>query len=172
MILICIFLCPLLFWHDIVYLPKEYYCSVPFANLRVTLWVIFNIYGIPLLLLLLIYSRITIFLHRQSNNRNLVIKQRQQRDLVVIRRILIHVGLLMVLGIPIIVLLIMFYIADGKFPLFFRIQFFSVSLSLIELSLSVAILTPQLKYIVLKKFQHNRVAPLDAPLPISIPIRN
>lgn len=126
LILICIILCPVLFWHDIVYLPEEHYCYVPFTNIRSTLWLVSNSYGIHLLLLSLIYLRIAIFLHRQPNNQTLVIKQRQQRDLSVIRRIYIMVGLLMALGVPTIVLLLMFYITGVKYSLFDRIAWLSI----------------------------------------------
>ncbi|CAF4198877.1 unnamed protein product, partial [Adineta steineri] len=84
-ILSCALLSPLLFWHDIVYLPQEYFCYVPYTNILGILWVILNAYGNPLLILLFIYLRITIFLRRQSINQALVVKKRQERDLLVIR---------------------------------------------------------------------------------------
>jgi len=172
LILICILLCPVLVWHDIVYLPEDYLCYVAFTDIRGVFWLILSDYGVPLLLLSLIYLRITIFIRQQSNNQTVVVKQRQQRDLLIIRRIFIIVGLLMALGIPTIVLLIIFYITGEKPPHCDPIVWLSISLSLMLLSLSLVIVTTQLKSIVLKKFQHNRVIPLDAPLPIAIPKRH
>jgi hypothetical protein len=171
-IFICALLSPLLFWHDIVYLPQEHYCYVPYTNIRGILWVILNAYGNPVLLLLFIYLRITRFLHRQSINQALVVKQRQERDLLVIRRIFITVSLLLTLGIPSVVLLIMLLITGEESPLFFRIEWLSVSLSMIGLSLAVAFFTSQIKSIILKKYQRNLAAvPLDGTLTGSVPIR-
>lgn len=171
LITICIFACPILFWHDIIYLPTEHYCYITFTNTRSTLWLIIDSYGIPLMLLLLIYLRILIFIHRQPNHQTFVIIQRQQRDLCVIQRIFIIVGLLITLGIPTIVLLLMFYITGEKYILFDRIAWFSVSLSMTQLSISLVILTTQLKRIVLEKRQSNRVLPINGILDHSLEIR-
>ena len=171
LILICVLLCPILLWHDIVYLPEEHYCYVTSMYSRGLLWVFFNAYGSPLLVLAFIYLRITIFLRRQLNNQTLIVKQRQDRDVIVIQRIIIIVSLLMALGIPAVALLIMFYTTGEVYPLFPRIEWFFVSLAMIGLVLSVVIVTPQLKSIVLKTFQHNRVVPLTGTLTGSIPIR-
>ena len=162
---------PVLFWHDIIYLPKEHYFYVPFTNSRGILWLFVNVYGNPLLLLSFIYLRITLFLRRQPNNNLILIKKRQERDLVVIRRIFITVGLLMALGIPALVLLIMLHITGEENPLIFRIGWIPVCLSMIGLSLSMVLFTPQLKRIISKKLQNNRVRPHDDTVEDSIAIR-
>jgi len=162
---------PILFWNDVVYLPNEHYCFVPFTNLRSILWVFFVAYGNPLIFLLLIYLRITIFLHQQTNNQTFVVNRRQERDLLVIRRILITVGLLMILGIPAIILLIMLYITGEEHPLIFGIGWLFVSLSILGLSLSQVIFTPQLKSIVLRKCQRDRVVLSNDSLTSSIQLR-
>jgi hypothetical protein len=161
LILIFILVCPILIWHAVVYLPEEYYCHMPLSNIRSMLWLLFTTYGIPLLLLSLIYFRITRFLRRQANNQIVVgMKQRQQRDLLVLQRIFILVGFLLILGIPIIVFMIMFYITGEEYPLVDRVVWFSFGLSMIGLSFAVVIVTPQLKSIVLQKFQQNRIIPV------------
>ncbi|CAF1290634.1 unnamed protein product [Adineta steineri] len=170
-ILSCALLCPLLFWHHIVYLPQEYYCYVPYTNILGILWVILNAYGNPFLLLLVIYLRITIFLRRQPINQTRVVKKRQERDLLVIRRIFIAVGLLLTLGMPSVILLVMYLITGEKSPLFFRIEWLSVSVSMIGLSVVLVLFTPQLKSIILKKYQRNQVTPPDGPLAGSVQIR-
>jgi hypothetical protein len=98
---------------------------------RHTLGFLIVAYENSLILLLLIYLRITIFLHRQTSNQTLVVKQHQQRDLLVVRRILLTVGLLMVFGILAVILLIMLYITGEENPLIFRIEWLFVSLSLL-----------------------------------------
>jgi hypothetical protein len=172
MILICILFCPILTWHDVVYLSNEHYCYVQYTNTRSVLWLLLNIYAIPLVLLTLIYLQITMFLRRQPNNQTFIVKQRQQRDLLVIRRILITVGLLIALGFPTVVVLFMFYITGVEQPLYFRIEWLFVSLSMIGLSLSTVIFTPQLKSIVLNKFQNNRIQPFVTTVSSAIPMRH
>jgi hypothetical protein len=135
------------------------------------LWLVFTTYGIPVLLLLLIYLRITIFLRRQSNNQIVVaVKQRQQRDLLVLQRIFILVGLVMSVGSSAIVFVIMFYITGGEYPLMYRVAWFTIAFSIIGLSVAIVIVTPQLKNIVLQKFQQNRILP-DVIVPRSIQIQ-
>ncbi|CAF0797548.1 unnamed protein product [Adineta steineri] len=163
-ILICILYSPAFVWHDIVYLTKEYYCFIDYTNLRLSLWVSFNTYGIPLCLLMLVYLRITIFIRQQSNNLTWLTKKRQQQDLIVIRRIFIILSLLIIIGLPTIILMIRFYITGKLHPLFYRILWFSVTLSMMILTITMIILTPQLKKIVFKYFRHNRVIPINRTL--------
>ena len=106
------------------------------------------------------------------NNQTLIVKQRQDRDVIVIQRILIIVSLLMALGIPAVALIIMFYTTGEEDPIFSRIEWLFVSVSMIGLVLSLVIVTPQLKSMVLQTFQHNRVVPLASTLTGSIPIRH
>lgn len=134
-ILVCIVLCPPLVWHDIVYLPNEYYCYVSFANMRGMIWLTVMAYGVPLTFLLLIYVCIIVFLRRQSNNQTLIVKQRQQRNLIVIRRILIIVGVLTSFGTPVIIFQIIFYITGQENSLQSRIVWLLISISMIQLSL-------------------------------------
>jgi hypothetical protein len=172
MILICVLFYPILAWQDDVYLPKEYYCYVPYTHLRGILWLAFNCYGNPLILLSLIYLRIAVFLCRQANNQTIVVKQRQQRDLVIIQRILITIALLMALGIPGIVFLIMLNVTGEEYSLLLRTEWLFVSFSMIGLSISVAIFIPQLKSIVMKRSQPIRIALVGGTVSGSVPVRH
>ncbi|CAF3987406.1 unnamed protein product, partial [Adineta steineri] len=156
----CILLLPLLFWHDIVYLPENYYCYVKFAYSSSILWLGLIIYGIPLLFVSLIYLRITKFLQQNLNNQALVVKHHQQRDLIVCQRILITMNLLTIHGIPPIVFLIITAITGEESSLSFRISWPFMSLTMMGSSVWLVILTPQLKKIILKKFHNHRVVPL------------
>ena len=86
-------LSPLLFWHDTVYFPREYYCQILFTNARAMLYTSSISYILPLAGLLFIHIRISRFLRQQSSNLAIAIKQ--QRDLAVIRRIFISIGVLL-----------------------------------------------------------------------------
>ncbi|UJR11548.1 hypothetical protein I4U23_015728 [Adineta vaga] len=161
----CIILCPLLFWHGIVYLTNEYYCYVKFTHTRGIFWLAFGIYGIPLSILSLIYLRIIIFLRRQqSKNLTLTIQQNQQRDFQVFQRILITIGVLVILGIAPITFLIMSHITGEEYFLAFRLIWPFISITMIGSSLSLFIFTPQLKNMILKLIHHNRVVPFNTAI--------
>lgn len=138
---------PMLIQNNIVYLSKEYYCYVSFKNFRSMFWIMFNAYGIPLLFLLFIYFRITIFVYRPTNEQTIVIKRRQKRDLIIIRRIIMNLSLLFILGIPSLLLLILLFITGQEHPLIFRISILSASLSMTGLCTTTVLSTPKLRSI-------------------------
>ncbi|CAF1369817.1 unnamed protein product [Adineta ricciae] len=147
-------------WYDIIYLNNEYYCLLDYKRIRSVIWVVFNIYAIPLSLIIVIYFRVGRFLRRQQTNHTLMIKQRQQRDFIILRRIIIIIGILIILGVPTIVLIFVFFITGEMHPLFHRVMWFAVNLSAMTLSISLAIVTPQLKNMIWKKFQQTQIIPL------------
>ncbi|CAF1392397.1 unnamed protein product [Adineta steineri] len=167
----CILMSLVVFLHDVVYSPENYYCFVPFTRVFSELWLALHSYGSQIGVLLFIYIRITIFLRRQTNTPTLIVKQRQDRDLLVIRRILITVALLISLGVPGIVFLVKSFITNTDDFLTFPFVFFFISISMIGVCISTIIFTPQLKMIVVKIIQHNRVVPLNDSLVGSIAAR-
>ncbi|CAF0908352.1 unnamed protein product [Adineta steineri] len=171
LMLSCILMSLVLFVHDVVYLPKDYYCFVPFTNVYSMLWLVFNGYGNQIGVLLFIYIRITIFLRRQANTQTLIVKQRQERDFLIIRRILIVVGVLISLGIPAMGFLMMAFITHEEHSLTFPIFWFFISISMISICISTIIFTPQLKKIIMRIIQHNRVIPLNGSVIRSIQTR-
>ncbi|CAF1287503.1 unnamed protein product [Adineta steineri] len=124
-----ILLCVLIPLNGVTYLPNDYFCYATFTNIPCILCVAFVIYIIPFCCLLVIYIHITRFIRRQGNIQTLVVKQRQARDLLIIRRILIIVIILLILGIPALILIFMFIITGEEYPLLARIAFFPVSAS-------------------------------------------
>ncbi|CAF1067038.1 unnamed protein product [Adineta steineri] len=140
-----ILLCVLIPLNGVTYLPNDHFCNPTFTNIPGILSTAVIVYICPFCCILFIYIHITRFIHQQGNIQILVIKQRQSRDLLIIRRILIIVNLLLVLGIPGMVFIFMFIITGEENPLLARIASFPVSVS--EAGLSVALLfsIPQLK---------------------------
>jgi hypothetical protein len=166
------FLSPLLIWHDVVYLPNEHYCFVSFRNVRGIVWTGITNYGIPLTCLSSLYLHITIFIRRQSSNQTLAIKRRQKRDFLVIQRIVLIVSILFALGIPSVILVSMLFITGIEHPLSYRITWLSTNISMAVLSVIIISMTPQLKSIVLKRWERNRVMPVGNILVDSIQVRN
>jgi hypothetical protein len=159
-----VLVCPVLIWHDIIYLPNEYYCFVSFTRIRSFLWLVFICYGLPLCYLLLIYIRITLFIRQQPNNLALAIKRRQQRDLHAMQRIFINVGLLMILGLPCIVVLIMSFINGVEHPLAYGIMWIGAEVSIAALCIEMIFMTPQLKNIVMRRRQQSRVTNIEGSM--------
>jgi hypothetical protein len=155
----------------VIYLPNEHYCYAAFTNFRGILWTAFTAYGIPASCLFLIYIRITRFIRQQPNNQTQAIKRRQARDLLVIRRIVITVSVLIVLGVPSVVLVIMSAITGIEYPLSFRITWFSLTVSMAGLSVAMLFFIPQMKNIVWKKWQQNLITPVGGSLSHAVQMR-
>jgi hypothetical protein len=106
---------------------------------------------------MIIYIHITLFLRQQSSNLALVLKRRQQRDLLAVQRIFINVGLLVILGLPGMTVVIMAFVTGVEYPLGQRILYIGVEISLAILSIEMIFMTPQLKNILVKIWRQNRV---------------
>jgi hypothetical protein len=149
----CILLCPLLVWHDFIYLSDEYYCFVLFTNVRATLWLKLTIYG------------------RQSNKRSLLVKYNQERELLALRRIFMSIGLLFVIAIPPTIFILMALITRQEHPLAHRITMVSYAMSMAVLSVDLIFATPQLKTLLSRMWQRNRVVPIGTNLADTIELR-
>ncbi|CAF0911079.1 unnamed protein product [Adineta steineri] len=157
----CILLCVFIPLNEMIYLPNDYFCTISFTNIPGVLSSAFVVYLGPFCCLLFIYMHITRFIHQQGNIQTLVIKQRQVRDLLIIRRILIIVSFLLILGMPAFVLVIMFIITGEENPLIVRISYFPVSISQMGLSVALLFSIPQLKNIVLSLRIISTVTPVN-----------
>ncbi|CAF1305595.1 unnamed protein product [Adineta steineri] len=148
MILTVILLTVLIPLNGVSYLPNDHFCYATFINIPGILSAAVIVYIGPFCCILFIYIHITRFIHQQGNIQTLVIKQRQSRDLLITRRILMIVSLLFILGIPAMTLVFMFIITGQEHPLLARIAFFPVSASQAGLSVALLFSIPQLKNIV------------------------
>ncbi|CAF4175414.1 unnamed protein product [Adineta steineri] len=140
-----ILLCVLIPLNGVTYLPNDYFCYATFTNIPGVLCAAVVVYMCPLCCISFIYMHITKFIRQQGNIQTLIIKQRQARDLLIIRRILIIVVILLILGIPAVTLVFMFIITGEENPLFARISFFPVNVSQAGLSIALLFSIPQLK---------------------------
>jgi hypothetical protein len=172
LILAFIIFYPLVVRRDIIYLPREYFCSFKFSNLRAGLWIFINAYGIPFVLLLLMYIRIMIHIRQQPNNQTMTVKRRQRRDLVLIRRILITVSLLLTVGIPGMILMARMFITGEEHPLSHRISDLPVGLSVAVLSIVLIYSIPQLKSIVVKKRKRSQLMVINSTIGMRNIVRN
>jgi hypothetical protein len=65
----------------------------------------------------------------------------------------------------------MLYITGIEYPLSYRITWLSTDVSMAVLSVLIVLMTPQLKNIVMKRWQRNRVMPMRATIADSIEAR-
>ncbi|CAF0760033.1 unnamed protein product [Adineta ricciae] len=155
-----LFMSPVVIWHGITYVPNDYYCMIQFTNFRVTMWSSFNAYGIPIVCLLMIYTRITLFIRNHSAHQTSIVKQRQNRDLVAVQRIIVSVGILLTLGLPTVIFLFILLITNFEHPLLNRTMWLDLEVSMVILSVGMVWMTPQLKNIFLRRMLLNKVIPV------------
>ncbi|CAF0980393.1 unnamed protein product [Adineta steineri] len=160
-ILTCILPCVLIPLNGVTYLPNDYFCYATFTNIPGILSAAAIVYIGPFCCILFIYIHITKFIHQQGTIQTLIVKQRQSRDLLITRRILIIVSLLLILGIPAMTLVFIFIITGEENSLLARIAFFPVSASQTGLSVVLLFSIPQLKNIVLNLRTANTVTPVN-----------
>lgn len=147
---------PLFLWNAVVYLPRESYCFVPYTNLRGILWAVFSIYIVPIGCLLSIYFRITVFIKNEGSTQTLIIRRRQERDVLAIRRILVTVTILTFAGAPAAIFLVRLIITGDIHPLTFRVAWLAASVAMAGLSVTLVFSVPQLKSAVWKSEADNR----------------
>ncbi|CAF0760068.1 unnamed protein product [Adineta ricciae] len=155
-----LFMSPVVIWHGITYIPNDYYCYFEFTNFRATVWSASNAYGIPIVCLLMIYTRITLFIRNHSARQTNIVKQRQNRDLVAVQRIIVSVGILLTLGLPTLILFFILLITNFEQPLFHRTMWLDVEVTMAILSVGTVWMTPQLKNIFLGRMLPNRIIPV------------
>ncbi|CAF1302057.1 unnamed protein product [Adineta steineri] len=170
-ILTCILLCVLIPLNGVTYLPHDYFCYPTFTNIPSFLSAAVIVYVCPFYCILFIYIYITRFIRQQGNIPTLVIKQRQARDLLIMRRILIIVSLLLVLGIPAMTVIFMFIITGEENPLLARISLFPGSVSGAGLSVALLFCIRQLKNIVLNLRRTSTVTPVNQTIRGTIQMR-
>ena len=99
------------------------------------------------------YSYIVHFTHRTGVH---PIQQRaNQRDVVVLRRILLLVALLLILCLPAILLWLVFMITGYLHPLIYHFQWLTFAFSLAMLPSATVLMTPHLTQLVLRRWQRQ-----------------
>lgn len=168
-------LLPPIFLNWYIHLPTESYCLVPYTNLIAEIYHILVIYMIPLVCIAVIYVWITTFIRRSSAIASVRLgasqRQRNTRDLTIIRRIVILISVLALLRFPTIILTIYAIIHSEAYTYTYSIVGLITSLCMIFIGLMMIKITPQLRnnvyyYI----FRDNRIhAAQNLPQRVTIP---
>ncbi|CAF1316862.1 unnamed protein product [Rotaria sp. Silwood1] len=151
-----LFMLPIHFWHDIQFIRMENICLVAIHSIRGFLWSNMIIYGIPIIVINIIYIQLVRFIHRPS----MVASVRAKRDVIVARRIALVVCILTLMVIPSVVLKLMLPFTDVGKPLFYRIQNLVLVTGMIVLSLMLVYVTPQVKEILMRIGKLNTITPI------------
>jgi hypothetical protein len=141
---------PVLFRGDVIYLPTEFYCQTPFTNIPAVMYIAIRLFLLPILFITLVY--ICLLKHvRQSNTLTITMNDHHQRskqdvrDLIVIKRLLLMLSVLILLGLPSIILLTIFMVTGYLVSVTYRIGWLSVSFSLVFLAYMLIQLTNPLR---------------------------
>lgn len=134
------------------YLASEFYCQTPFSNISAILYIALRLFLVPLILISLIYLYLVNYLHqihitqtiahRRHRRRHL---KSHRRNLIIIRRILLMLAILILLGLPSIVFLVIFIINGHLASITYRVGWLSVSFSLVFLAYMLIQLTRPLR---------------------------
>ncbi|CAF0895181.1 unnamed protein product [Rotaria sordida] len=152
---------PVLLRGDVVYLSSEYYCQTPFTNIPAIVYIAIRLFLLPILFITLIYVCLLKYV-RQSNLSLIIINKKRhrrlkknKRDLIVIKRLLIMLSILILLGLPSIIFLSIFMFTGHLICVTYRIGWLSVSFSLVFLAYMLIKMTDPLKKTARQYFKRN-----------------
>lgn len=142
---------PVLIRGDVVYISSEYYCQTPFKNIPAITYIAIRLFLLPILFISLIYMCLLKHVRQSTDslmtaNDNQYRRSKQnKRDLIIIRRLLVMLTSLILLGLPSVIFLIIYMICGYFISVTYRVGWLSVSFSLVFLAFMLIRLTNPLK---------------------------
>ncbi len=139
------------------YVPQLYHCQIPFTNSQGMIVSFSIIFVIPINAIAGIYCYIMYYIKYKANSpiqRNR--RRTYQRDVIVLRRIIILIGILFIISVPTIILWMTYLITGYLHPLIHHIEWLIYSITLVVLSIALAFLSPDLQQLVLVTWRRNR----------------
>ncbi|CAF1129604.1 unnamed protein product [Didymodactylos carnosus] len=163
LLIFCLLLPPLFIkWYT--QLPTEKYCLIPYTDVNAEIYHIIILYSIPLACISVSYLWITIFM-RSSRTSSIIMatqqRQRNLRDLTVIKRIIMLMSILISLRLPTIIFMVYGIIAGQLYGLTYGIVGLITSACLIFIGLITIYITPQIRnnISIFLIYRDNRVQP-------------
>jgi hypothetical protein len=130
-------------------LPNDKYCLIPYTNVNAEIDHIIVIYVVPLVCISTIYVWIIIFIRYISHTSTVIIaaKQRQRnlRDLAIVKRIAILLAILILLRFPTVIFMVYGIIVGQLYPLTYGIVGLITSVCLIVIGLMTIYMTSPLR---------------------------
>ncbi|UJR09858.1 hypothetical protein I4U23_014080 [Adineta vaga] len=140
--------------HDYQHLLFLNRCWISFENTRGLLLTALIIYGCPLLTIVSIYTYIVRYIHYKTQFQQ---KRRTkiERDLLILKRITLFVFVVTTIGLPTILILLIWIISGILIPMAYYIQGLSMSIGLFIASICFAFISPQIQNLFNQKKQQN-----------------
>lgn len=137
---------------DVRYLSSEFYCQTSFTNIPAILFIALRLFLIPLIVICLIYIYLVNYLHRTNLRQTIYHRhsKRNRKNLIIIRRILLMLAVLILLGLPSVIFLIIFMFTGYLASITYRVGWLSASFSLVFLAYMLIQLTRPLRKTVRK----------------------
>jgi hypothetical protein len=162
-----VLLLPVFFWHDIQLVSMENVCLLAIDSARGFIWSTVAIYALPMNVISTVYFQLMRFMRRSS----MVASSRAKRDVMVVRRIMLVVSVLLLIGAPSVVLELMLPFTDVGKPLFYRISDITMVIAMIVLSFMLIYVTPQVKETLIRIRKQPQVVPSNRHRQSALPIR-
>ncbi|CAF1272116.1 unnamed protein product [Didymodactylos carnosus] len=149
---------PYYMWGKMVYITTELFCLIPFQDPLAIMLAAMTIYGIPLTILSIMSFWIWSYVHGHRHNTI----QRQttvNREFVMLKRMLIPLFALTVLGVPYLTLFTITWINHKQLPLTYltyRLSYLFIAIGLGTVNMITLLLTPKLKAIFLSYLKQKR----------------
>ncbi len=170
-ILVLVLLLPPVFIDWYARLPTENYCLIPYTYIGPEIYHILLLYLVPLICLGIIYKWITRYMCNVSQAPSLVIaatqRLRNQRDLTVIKRIVMLISILIGLRFPTVIFMIQGAITQSLYPLAYAIVGLITSICLILIGIITIHFTSQLRKQILNFFFHQNNRIQTEPIPLN-----
>jgi hypothetical protein len=136
---------------------EENVCLVTTKSARGLIWCTVVIYGIPMIIINSVYFKMTQYLRQVP----VLVSIRAKRDVLVIRRIVLILIMLLIIGAPTVISMLMLPFTKVGEPLFYRISSMTMGVSISTLSLTLIYTSPQLKDIIIHSIKKNQVIPFN-----------
>lgn len=149
------------------YLPTDFYCQTPLTHIFATFYSVAIIYYIPMLTTGIFYTILIYYVKHSNHLTNQENRQRSnQRDLLVLRRIIYVVSLLLILFLPTSILWIDYMRTGYLHPLIYHFEWLSFSVLLTIVSVISTFVTPQLHQLMMMLWRkHRQIQPMVVLIP-------
>ena len=152
---------PLLILHHFQYISEYYYCEILLTDSQGMFIMGAITYSFPMISMQLIYSYILYHMKKKKSQSTLQNRQQaNKRDFAVIRRILIVLGTLFLLGFPTFIIWCTYLFTGYANPLGYRLGWSLFTLCISTLPTISVVTTPQLRQLFIITWRrHHRVQP-------------
>ena len=148
---------------SVIYEPDEFQCITNFRMWQNYTYMLPAMYLGPISIVVASYGRVIIAVRQSSLRTSNRRQQSMSRDMLILKRIVFIVTALVILGVPTLSIWLEWIFTKRLNSLAYRVQAMTLSVSMLVLSISLALINPQLK-ILLGISQNNRVVPIVATI--------